>query len=130
MISYYFSPHRGVTKWRRDDFIKLVTSVKPLRHYVSENSFLRQTLSAFTPRAIMYTKKIDSDIDFFVRFEQLDDDFKKVCKFLDIPNTPLPRRNVSDRAHYSKYYDDELKDFVGERFLEEIIFGHYSFDYI
>ena len=73
-------------------------------------------------------RKLDRDIDFFLRFERLDHDFKVVCEKLDIPHSPLPQRNVSARTHYSKYYDDELKEIVRKKFVEEIEFGNYSFE--
>ena len=73
-------------------------------------------------------KKIDTDIDYLIRFERLNNDFKVVCEKLDIPHSPLPKRNSSDREHYSKYYDDELKEIVRNKFIEEIEFGNYSFE--
>jgi len=63
-----------------------------------------------------------------MRFEQLDNDFKVVCEKLDIPHSPLPKRNSSVRSHYSKYYDDELREIVRKKFSEEIEFGNYSFE--
>ncbi len=69
-----------------------------------------------------------TDVDFIMRFEYLNDDYKLVCKRLEIPYSPLPRRNVSIRAHYSKYYDDELMEIVSNKFAECIEFGNYSFE--
>ncbi|UZQ55663.1 hypothetical protein OOK60_06210 [Trichothermofontia sichuanensis B231] len=73
-------------------------------------------------------KPLDGDIDFLMRFERLEHDFKLVCEKLDIPYSPLPKRNQSCRDHYAKYYDEELKAIVGAKFREEIAFGNYTFE--
>ncbi|MDO6562455.1 sulfotransferase family 2 domain-containing protein [Amphritea sp. 1_MG-2023] len=112
MISFYFSPHRGVKKWDRNNFIALLNNVAPLRHYVCEGA---QSI------------KVDSELDYLIKFENLDEDFGIVCKNLGIPEITLPRRNQSNRRHYSKYYDSELIQLVEDRFKEEIEFGNYSF---
>jgi hypothetical protein len=114
MVSYYFSPFRGVVEWNRNNFLALAHNVAPLRHFVCEQ-----------PEA---GRALDSDVDFLMRFERLDQDFEAVCRKLGIPYAPLPRRNSSDRGHYSKYYDEELKAFIGRKFSEEIEFGGYRFE--
>jgi hypothetical protein len=127
MISLYFSPHRGVSEWDRARFLELVSRVPTLRHYVSEMSFgekLREKigLQSRNPR-----KRLDEDLDVLLRFEHLSEDFGKVCERLGIPVVPLPKRNASVREHYSKYYDDELRMMVEDKFREEIEIGNYSF---
>lgn len=71
---------------------------------------------------------VSRDIDFLIRFEELESDFSEVCRKLDIPAKRLPHRNASKRAHYSEYYDNELIDAVAERFSEEIELGQYRFE--
>ena len=34
MVSFYFSPHRGVTEWNGNDFLCLVNRMPTLRHYI------------------------------------------------------------------------------------------------
>ena len=63
-----------------------------------------------------------------MRFENLADDFRAVCAALDISPAHLPRYNRSDREHYSKYYDDELRELVGARFAAEIERFGYTFE--
>ena len=128
MISFYFSPHKGATEWDRNDFLTLVNSVPTLRHYICERSFIERTLAKIGLQRPIGNKKIDTDIDYLIRFERLNNDFKVVCEKLDIPHSPLPKRNSSDREHYSKYYDDELKEIVSKKFIEEIEFGNYRFE--
>ena len=69
-----------------------------------------------------------ANVDRIMRFETLADDFRSVCAALNIPAAPLPQYNRSTREHYSKYYDDELRGLVAERFAPEIERFGYTFD--
>ncbi len=129
MISWYFSPHRGVKEWVREDFIKLVAEVPTVREYTGLSASLSQQ-KAFKFLGLSFTfnqPKLDQDIDFLIRFESLLQDFKKVCEMIDIPYEPLPIRNQSERKPYRSYFDQELKEIVEEKFAEEIEFGEYEF---
>lgn len=128
MISLYFSPSRGVKKWNRNDFLTLVNSVSPLRYYICAKTVNDKVLRKLRIQRIIGYKKLERDIDFLIRFEQIEHDFETVCKMLDIPHSPLPKRNISNRKHYSEYYDDELKEIVRKKFVEEIEFGNYNFE--
>lgn len=128
MISYYFSPHSGVTEWSRDTFFDLVDKTPPLREYICEMSFLEKTAIRFGMKNMTNPGKLDKDMDFLLRFEYINDDFEVVCGKLSIPFSPLPKRNASERNHYSKYYDNELKEIVRQKFIEEIEFGNYDFE--
>lgn len=86
-----------------------------MRHFICEES-------------IQGHQKLDGNIDFLMSFERLEDDFRMACERIGIPFAPLPHRNRSDRTHYSKYYDDELKEVVHIKFQDEISFGNYRFD--
>jgi hypothetical protein len=119
MISFYFSPHRGFTEWNRQIFLSLIESMSPLSHYICEKPSIRKGEG---------NSSIYTDVDFLMRFERLDDDFKVVCAKLDIPYSRLPKRNSSTRSHYSRYYDEELQEIVRQKFIEEITFGNYIFE--
>ncbi len=69
-----------------------------------------------------------ANVDYTMRFENLADDFRTVCGTLSISPTSLPRYNRSSREHYSKYYDDELREFVRMRFAAEIERFGYTFE--
>jgi hypothetical protein len=58
----------------------------------------------------------------------LAEDFRTVCGTLSISATSLPRYNRSTREHYSKYYDDELRELVRMRFGAEIERFGYAFE--
>ena len=114
MISLYFSPHRATQTWNRRNFLALLNSTPPLNHYIclrDDNGITGHT-----------------DIDFLMRFEYLNEDFKTVCKKIDIPAPSLPKRNASTRQHYTAYYDDELVKLVSCKFAKEIELGDYAFN--
>ena len=47
---------------------------------------------------------------------------------IGISPSTLPQYNRSSRDHYSKYYDDELRELVGTRFTREIERFNYAFE--
>jgi hypothetical protein len=69
-----------------------------------------------------------ANVNYIMRFENLIDDFRTVCAALDISPLTLPRYNRSNREHYSKYYDDELRELVHARFAAEIERFGYVFE--
>jgi hypothetical protein len=51
-----------------------------------------------------------------------------VCTAIGISPLTLPQYNRSNREHYSKYYDDELRELVRTRFAAEIERFDYTFE--
>jgi hypothetical protein len=99
LVSMYFSPHRGKVEWNRNDFITLLGQVPAHRHYI--------TASETAPDGTG-NRELTRDIDYLMKFENLSHDFKNVCERIGISFQDLPRRNSSQREHYSRYYDKEL----------------------
>ena len=68
------------------------------------------------------------------RFENLQTDFQKVCRLLNIPNCQLPFLQSSpealqgNRPHYSSYYDPESLQMVREIYAEDIDRLGYHFE--
>jgi hypothetical protein len=69
-----------------------------------------------------------ANVDYIMRFESLADDFRAVCKAIGISPRTLPQYNRSGREHYSRYYDDELRELVRTRFAAEIERFNYTFE--
>jgi hypothetical protein len=113
MISYYFTPGQRRVEWDRHAFKKFVSK---------------------TPSVADYLRLEEAEVDPFcnvnrvMRFENLAEDFRTVCSELDIPLAPLPQYNRSEREHFSKYYDGELRALVERRFALEIERFGYAFD--
>lgn len=114
MISFYFSPHRGVTQWDRNAFIKFIHTVPSTLSYLSlPDVEMENTLDSF---------------NYVIKFEHLEQGFKEVCQYIGIPFKELPVRNKAPKSHYSDYYDNELIEMVGSLFKDEVVFFNYSYE--
>ena len=113
MVSLYFTPTQDIGVWDRKKFKKAI--VKAL----SVADYLRLDKGEEDPFG---------NVDYVMRFENLADDFRTVCGTLGISPTTLPQYNRSSREHYSKYYDDELRELVRARFAAEIERFGYIFE--
>jgi len=113
MVSYYFTPTKRVEAWNRKEFCKAISNV------LSAADYLRLDRGEGDPFG---------NVDYIMRFENLGEDFRAVCAALGLRATPLPQYNRSTREHYSKYYDDNLREFVRKRFALEIERFGYTFD--
>ena len=113
MVSYYFTPTQSPETWNRKKFQGIISKA------VSVADYLRLGPREEDPFA---------NVDSVMRFENLADDFRIVCSALDISPPALPQYNRSNRDHYSKYFDDELRQTVRERFAAEIERFGYAFE--
>ncbi len=114
-ISFFFSPHRGDVRWDRKKFKKFLKELEPTGNYLALNRGAQNT-------------PVFENVDYVMRYETLQDDFRAVCDRIGIPPTDLPVRNKSSRDHYARYYDDYLIEFVRSRFREEIEYFGYEFE--
>lgn len=65
-------------------------------------------------------------VDFVGRFENINEDFEKVCKKLNIPFNKLFKKNKTRHKHYSKYYNNKTMKIIGDLFEDDIKnFGYY-----
>jgi len=68
-------------------------------------------------------------VDYVGRFEDLPNEFRRICEFAGVPSTELPHRLKSTRTrHYSQYYTPEMRDFVLQKYREDIEHFGFSFD--
>jgi hypothetical protein len=107
-ISFYFSPHRGPVSWDRQAFLASVSRLKPCAAYVALDDGKASAKSPF------------ENVDFVLRFEQLDEDFRQVCRRIGIPFQPLAVRNRSRREPFTRYFDAELIELVSQRFRDDV----------
>ena len=66
-------------------------------------------------------------VDFVGRFENLHEDFAKVCSIIGA-NVTLNHINKTNHTHYSHYYDDECLQFVTENCKRDIELFGYTFE--
>lgn len=113
VISYYFSPHRGkYTKWDRAEFLTLLKQINNDEFYLCSK-----------PNS-------DYEINRFLRFESLQQDFSMLLNELNIPDIMLPQRNRSllkPEGSYRKFFDDELKADVQVKFCRTI--EHFGYEF-
>ncbi|GEM_PF-55872 len=68
-------------------------------------------------------------VDFVGRYENLKEDFKKICGIIDLPQVKLPHiRHKSKHTHYSAYYTPEMREIVAQRYAKDIEFFGYQFE--
>jgi sulfotransferase famil protein len=113
MVSYYFTPTQKPENWNRKKFRETISKA------VSVPDYLRLENGEANPFA---------NVDCIMRFENLANDFRAVCDAIGISPPGLPQYNRSNREHYSKYYDDELREIVRARFAAEIERFDYKFE--
>ena len=70
------------------------------------------------------------NVQYIIRFENLDYNFRELCNLIGLPYKKLPIFNKSKHEHYSKYYDNELIELVHKKFKDEIDFFGYKFESI
>ncbi len=123
LVSSFFSPHRargGVlgtfqnlvgnkhTPYDMKNFESYIKAIKPIEYYIKDASGKTQ-------------------IDYFIRFENLAHDFTIVCNKIGIEHKQLPHVNKSKRMSFQNYYSQELIDFIKEKHAFEIELGAYKF---
>ena len=67
-------------------------------------------------------------IDFVGRLETINQDFKAICKKLDLPEVQLPHYLKTSHGDYRGYYDESSKRLVGEYYRKDIELFGYRFE--
>lgn len=70
---------------------------------------------------------IPEDFDFIGKFENLQEDYKTVCRNIGIPYRPLPKKNKTQHLPYTSYYDRETIHLVYEKHKTTITKYNYKF---
>lgn len=119
MVSSYFSPHEGRENYDKREFKQVIMESQPMQYYL--NSFPNWY------RFLPLNPLKNSEIDYFIRFENLESDFHELSKFFGIEGLKLDKLNKSKRTNYQYYYDSSLKEMVYKKFKKEIEFFEYLF---
>jgi len=67
------------------------------------------------------------NIESYIRFENLENDYIKFCKDVDLTNYPLQNMNKTQHSSYKKYYNEETFNKVSEIWKKDIDYFHYKF---
>jgi len=65
-------------------------------------------------------------IDYIGRFENLEQDFKKIAEKIGVDKT-LEKRMKLNRRKYEDYYNDETKEIIAEKYSDDIDYFGYKF---
>lgn len=66
-------------------------------------------------------------VSFVGRYENLDDDFRKICQEIGIPPQELPKLNASVPHAYREFYTDETRELVRKANAPDIAMFGYDF---
>jgi hypothetical protein len=67
-------------------------------------------------------------VDFVGRYENLNDDFRQICRHIGIPEIELPHQNKTNHKPYQEYYSHRTRELVAEAFKEDIRSFNYTFN--
>jgi len=93
-----------------DDFINSVSQISDEdadAHFRSQYTFI-------------YDEEGNSIVDFIGRFENINNDFKKVCDIINCKNTALAHLYNQRHDHYRKYYNSYTAKSIAKRYEEDI----------
>lgn len=100
--------------------VKALTFLEFLRRQVSGNAPCQLDFLTDDKHRIIVTK--------IGRFESLDRDLNEICRFKELPVSPLPTLNASRRVlNYRCYYDSESVNLVATHFQPDIEYFGYKF---
>jgi len=111
---------------------KMIAFMKKL-FWLNSNEFEKFIMlfrKDWTNTRYYFDKKGNPLCDFYIRYENLDDDYKKVCNRLGVPYEKLPKTKNKQRKvkkHYSVFYNKKTKDKIKSMFKKEIDFFNYKF---
>jgi len=123
IVSRYFWSryHQRLFDYSFEEFIDRIHNGETLN---KNEPWLEEALKSQVSR-ISIGGKID--VDFIIRFENLQQDFDKACEIAGITKRKLPHEFKTKHTHYSTYYTPKSKRMVEEKYHEDIVEFNYQF---
>lgn len=76
----------------------------------------------------VYLNILNEELDFIGRFENLQEDYSKVCSIINCKNEIKHiEPNHKKFKHYTEYYDEETREIVAEKYAKDIKYFGYKF---
>lgn len=70
-----------------------------------------------------------SECDFIGHLENFEADFQYVLSVLGVKDKEIPKKNPSNHAHYSAYYNDKTREIIAQKYKDDIEAFDYQFEY-
>lgn len=140
-VPYEWGMHRGHPEVKSDwykslkpGFEKFVFSIKSTKdktdfnlveskHNAAKGKWIASQLTW------LKNSRGEMPMDFIGRFENLQNDFKKICKKLNLEEDPLPKAKVLyNKPHYSFFYNENTIKRVEELYGDDIEYFDYKFE--
>jgi len=67
-------------------------------------------------------------MDVVGRYETLQASYDAICERIGVRTSDLARKNPSKHATYTDYYDDELRQVVGDYYKDDLRIFNYDFE--
>jgi len=121
IVSYFFA---AAKEYNEENFKHFVSMGQYVFTDNERPDYFKDDLALiFNTHSISSWLNNDSSLfDHFMRFENINEDFKTVCEDLDIDYEELPHVNktTEKKNHYSYYYNDETRAIVAENYADDI----------
>ena len=96
--------------------------------YINFECFIRNIHKIEGYGVQMSQSEFIGEVDYVIKFENLQTDFNTVCKKIGVPHKQLQHYKKTDnRRHYRDYYDDETKQIIVNKFQDDIDRFGYTF---
>ena len=110
------------------DYLK---DFRKIRRPMNFTSYIKNLPKSYVNTNYYFDSKGKPLANYFIRYENLENDFKKVCKKIGIPAETLlslKSKTRNSKKHYSVYYTKETRDIVAKIFEKEITYFKYKFE--
>lgn len=115
------NPLEWVVSWYT--FRKLVSNKNNTKNIEFKDWLMNQSSTAYDSCGLgLAVSQIDiltSNLDYYMDFETLQQNFDIVCDKINIPRVIISHQNTSTHNHYTEYYDPESLHFVQSKFAED-----------
>lgn len=132
-VSLYFwlsgpeSSKEEISPEKFKELTKLVRENFPtFESFVEEFPKMKQSkynFESITPQ----NRWITPGVDLILRYENLEEDFKKIRDIFNDHTSPLPHRYKTKHDHYRSYYNDHTRKLIAKFFEEDIDLFKYQF---
>lgn len=101
---------------------QLIKNMKSFDQYID----WRVSFNKHLQKDFFYDSKNKLLVNFVGKFENLEQDFTKICEAIGI-KTHLPHDNRTKHEDYHQYYNQKTKDLISQHFREDIKLFNYEF---